>query len=98
MEKTIKIILAILFLLCLANMPYGYYQFVRFLALVGFGVLAYQSYLQKKEKEVIIYIVLAVLFQPIQKIALGRAIWNIIDVIVAISLIISLFNNKSKVK
>ncbi len=94
MEKTIKITLAILFLLCLAKMPYGYYQLVRFLALVGFGVLAYQSYLQKKEKEVIIYVVLAVLFQPIQKIAFGRAIWNIIDVVVAIGLTISLFNKK----
>jgi hypothetical protein len=30
MEKIIKIGLAILFFLCLADMPYGYYQFVRF--------------------------------------------------------------------
>ncbi len=86
--------LRILFMLCLANMPYGYYQLVRFLALVGFGVLAYQSHLQKKEKEVVIYIILAVLFQPILKIALGRTLWNIIDVLVAIGLIMSLFNHK----
>ena len=25
-------------------MPYGYYQFVRFAALVGFAILAYQGY------------------------------------------------------
>ena len=37
----IKIILAILFFLCLADMPYGYYQFVRFAGLIGFVILAY---------------------------------------------------------
>lgn len=36
-----KIILAILFLLALLNMPYGYYQLLRFFGLVGFIILAY---------------------------------------------------------
>lgn len=44
MNKSIKITLSILLFLCLADMPYGYYELVRFLALVGFGLLAYQSY------------------------------------------------------
>ena len=35
MDKAIKIILAFLFVLCLAQMPYGYYQFVRFSGLIG---------------------------------------------------------------
>ncbi len=98
MEKIIKILLAILFLLCLAKMPYGYYQFVRLLALVGFGVLAYQSFEQEKNTEVVIYIALAILFQPLLKIALGRTLWNIIDVLVAIGLLVSLFNRKNQVK
>ena len=34
MKNTIKIILAILLFLCLADMPYGYYQFVRFAAMI----------------------------------------------------------------
>lgn len=38
MEKFIKITLAILFFLCLAKMPYGYYQFVRFAGLIGFAI------------------------------------------------------------
>lgn len=40
MEKIIKIGLAVLMFGCLLNMPYGYYQLVRFIALIGFGVLA----------------------------------------------------------
>ncbi len=94
MEKTIKITLAVLFLLCLMDMPYGYFQSVRFLALVGFGVLAYKSSEQKKDTEVIVYIALAILFQPLFKIALGRTLWNIVDVVVAVGLITNVLNNK----
>lgn len=73
-------------------MPYGYFQFVRFISLVGFGLLAYQANDQGKQSDVIIYIVLALLFQPFLKISLGRTIWNIVDVIVAIGLLISMLS------
>ncbi len=43
MERIIKIFLSLLLFLCLADMPYGYYQFVRFAGLVGFAILAYQA-------------------------------------------------------
>ncbi len=91
MATIIKILLAILFLLCLANMPYGFFQLVRFTALLGFAILAYQSYNQNRKTEAIIYTGLALLFQPFIKIALGRQLWNIVDVIVAIFLLTSVF-------
>jgi len=47
-----------------------------------------------KNVEVIIYIGLALLFQPFFKITLGRVMWNIIDVIIGIGLLMSLLNNK----
>ena len=87
----IKLILATLFFLCLLHMPYGYYQLVRFVALMGFSILAYQANEKQNKTEMIIYACLAVLFQPIFKIALGRQIWNIVDVIVGIGLIVSIF-------
>ncbi|MBS1920789.1 MAG: hypothetical protein JST17_11095 [Bacteroidetes bacterium] len=89
--KIIKITLAILFFICLANMPYGYYQLVRFLALIGFALLAYYSNENGNNIETVIFIALAILFQPILKIALGRNLWNIIDVIVGIYLLLSIF-------
>lgn len=70
-------------------MPYGYYQLVRFLALIGFGILAYQANQQGKQTEMIIYGALALLFQPFFKIALGRELWNIVAVIVGIGLLFS---------
>jgi hypothetical protein len=90
MYNIIKIGLAILFFLCLLDMPYGFYELIRFIALVGFAILAYQANLHKRQTLMFIYIVLAVLFQPLFKVALGREIWNIIDVIVGIGLLASI--------
>jgi hypothetical protein len=95
MNNVIKIVLAILFFLCLADMPYGYYQFVRFAGLVGFAILAYQAHEQGRQTEMIIYVGLALLFQPFFKIALGRELWNVVDVAVGLALIFSIFQ-KSK--
>jgi hypothetical protein len=91
MEKSIKILLSFLFFLCLADMPYGFYQLVRFLAFVGFALLAYQANKRKAEVETLIYVALAILFQPFFKVFLGREIWNIIDVIVATGLLLSVW-------
>lgn len=85
----IKLGLAVLFFVCLLDMPYGYYQLVRAIAMIGFGVLAYQSYGQEKMPEVIIYIGLLLLFQPIIKLSLGRDLWNIVDVVVGAGLVLS---------
>ncbi len=95
-NSIIKIGLAILLFLCLFNMPYGYYQFVRFISMCGFAYLAYSSNEINKKNEVFVYIGLAILFQPFIKIALGRTIWNVVDFIVGISLILSLFQRKTK--
>lgn len=97
MKNIIKIVLAVSFFLCLLDMPYGFYQFVRFLALVGFVILAYLEYQEGGKVEMVIYIVLALLFQPLIKISLGREIWNVVDVIVGIGLIASIFI-KTKIK
>ena len=92
-EIILKIILSILFLLCLFNMPYGYYQVTRFIGMLGFVFLAYFDYQKNKNlnSTVIIYLMLALLFQPFIKVALGRNIWNLVDVVVSVGLIISIF-------
>lgn len=96
MNIVIKISLAVLFLLCLLDMPYGYFQFVRFAGLIGFGILAYQSYQQGRQTEMIIYGGLALLFQPFFKIALGRQLWNMVDVVVGIGLLMSTFMKRKE--
>jgi len=94
--RIIKLFLSVLFFICLADMPYGYYEFVRFAGLVGFTILAYQANDQGKQGEVVLFAALALLFQPFFKIALGREIWNIVDVVVGIGLILSVFKTRRK--
>ncbi len=91
MEKATKVILSGLFFLCVLDMPYGFYLLVRFAGLIGFAILAYQANQKNKQTEMIIYGGLALLFQPLIKIPLGRELWNLIDVIVGIGLIVSIF-------
>ena len=97
-ENSIKIFLILLFLLCLLHMPYMYYQIVRFVGMLGFLLLAYFSIRQKNIILVLIYISLALLFQPFIKVTLGRTVWNIVDIVISIGLIISIIVNYKKTK
>ena len=91
LQAIIKIVLSVLFFLCLLDMPYGFFQLVRIVALIGFGILAYKGNEENRNTEMIIYGGLALLFQPFMKISLGRDLWNIIDVIIAVALVSSVF-------
>lgn len=98
MNKLIKIGLITLLSICLFNVSYGFYQLMRFVALIGFSALAYFAKQEKKKNEIIIFIILAILFQPLLKIELGKALWNAVDVIVACGLLVSLFVELKKGK
>ena len=76
-------------------MPYGYYQLVRFSAMISFAYLAYSAKEENKNNEIFVYIALAILFQPFIKIALGRTIWNIVDFVIGLGLLISLLAIKN---
>ena len=83
----LKITIAVLLLLCLMDMPYGFYELVRFGTAAAFVYLSYDYFKSKNNGLGVIFAALALLFQPFIKIALGRAIWNIVDVVVAAGLI-----------
>lgn len=81
-------------LICIADMPYGYYTLVRFVAMSLFIFFALNE--NKKvnsQTTMFVYVFLAVLFQPIFKIPLGRTIWNIVDVLVAIFFLINVLRD-----
>jgi len=84
----IKAILAILFIICLADMPYNYYELVRTIGMIGFIYLGIESHKTDEELWKYIYWGSAVLINPIVKISLGRSLWNTIDVILAILLLL----------
>lgn len=97
MKPIIKVIIAVLLLLCLADMPYGFYELVRFAAATAFAYLSYDYFKSKKDGLGFTFAGLALLFQPFFKLSLGRTIWNFVDVVVAVGLIyliISAFEKK----
>jgi len=90
--------MAALLLLCLAPMPYGYYQLARFVAMIASAYLAYSHFKAEEGGLAFTFAALAILFQPFLKIALGRTIWNIVDVVVAIGLILLIVKGKEEEK
>ena len=94
--KLLKLGLAALSLLCIIDMPYGYYQLYRFLALGAFIYLAYEE--QDKKEWMIVWLMSALLVQPIFKIALGREIWNMVDIAFALILMISAFKKEHTIE
>lgn len=98
MKPILKLVIAVLLLLCLADMPYGFYQLVRFAATCAFGYLAYDSFKGKEDGKGFIFAALALLFQPFFKIALDRTMWNVVDVLVAIMLFYFITNSLKKKK
>lgn len=89
--KTLKIIIALLLLLCLFDMPYGFYQLGRWASMVSFILFAIEYWHMEKKNISVAMMALAVLFQPFFKIALGRSLWNIVDVAAAAFLIILIY-------
>lgn len=98
MPKLVKFTLSILLFLCLIDWPYGYYQFVRLSAMIGFTYLAYEAFIEDQKVELIFFLLLTLLFQPLIKISLGRTLWNAVDVLVGLGLIASAIrDNRSKI-
>lgn len=86
MSPILKLIIAVLLVLCLFDMPYGFYTLVRFAAMAAFAYLSYEYFKQKRDGMGFLFAALAVLLQPFAKIALGRTLWNIIDILIALLL------------
>lgn len=76
--------------LAFLDLPYGYYMLLRFVVCGCCGYIAYTEYLAKEKatKWVIIFGGIALLFNPLIPIHLGRESWTIIDPIIAALLIV----------
>ncbi len=91
----LKILLIILFVGCLLPMPYGYYQFVRFTGMALFLLFAFLEREKKDETLSIVWLICAVLLNPFIKIALGRTIWSIVDIILSLILLYSIWQDRN---
>lgn len=90
----LKAIAIIMLLWALADNPYWYYQLLRW---VVCGVSAYSAYIYYQEKNTTwmwIFIIVAVLFNPIASFYFGREIWEALDIIAAAIIFVSLLKTK----
>lgn len=77
---------AILCILALADMPYGYYTFLR---IVVFGSTLYGAYWLANAMSLLmwVFIAMAVLYNPIIRIHLDRETWEVWNIITAVFLV-----------
>ena len=97
-KKNIALLIAtaFLFLALFNGWPYGFFTLLRFVVFASIAYIAWMAYEQKKEKWVWVFGFLAVLFNPFIIIHLNREIWSVIDLIVGIFMIVSVFIFKLK--
>lgn len=92
--KTAQLITIPMLLLALLPMPYGYYTFLRISICIFSGYLAYKTWQNNIQIWMWIFMCIAILFNPIIPIYLGRALWAFVDIIVVIVFLVSLSHLK----
>ncbi len=85
--QTFTLLLSFGLLMGMGSMPYGYYTFLR-ISVVALGLVWLVKFIDEG-RDYLKYITIGVilLFQPIFKISLGRDVWSVINLFLAISLV-----------
>ncbi|PIP65456.1 hypothetical protein COU77_00315 [Candidatus Peregrinibacteria bacterium CG10_big_fil_rev_8_21_14_0_10_49_16] len=92
----VKILVVLALLFAVADLPYFYYQLLRWIVCGTAAYSAYQAYEKQKTVWMWIFISLAILFNPIAPIYFTRAIWQFLDVGTAVVFCVSLFIERPK--
>lgn len=90
MEKALKIICALLLVLSVFSHNTDFKTLVGFVVVVAFGILAYNSHVNRKLLEVFMYLGLIIVFQPFYSYPIATVYWQIISCVLAIGLLLSL--------
>ncbi|MFC1871663.1 DUF6804 family protein [Chloroflexota bacterium] len=78
------LVVAIMLLVAVAPLPYGYYQFMRW-AVCGVAIfIAYKSFTWEKHWAIWVFSAVAILFNPLFPIHLEKEIWQPIDAVCAL--------------
>lgn len=91
-------IAAALMILAVIDFPYAYYQMLRFIGLIAFGIAAFVSFSSGQKILPYLLILFAILFNPFIKFYLGREAWMVVDVVAGMILTSwTIFTYKTKV-
>lgn len=95
-KKTATIATIVLLVLAIFPWPYGYYVFLRWVVFLVSGFLVYLSHNLKATVWVVLFTLIAILFNPIVRIPLDRDVWQIVDLVAASVFIFSFFKLGNK--
>jgi hypothetical protein len=93
----IKVILIIGLALAILKMPYQYYEILRVVNTILFAFLAIRAYNVDKYLFIILYIFGSIIFNPFISFTFKKQLWQWIDVLFILILIISLILNKRSI-
>ena len=74
----------------IAEWPYGYYVFLRWITCIASILVAFQAFEKNIDWAKAIFIIVAILFNPLAPIHLSRSIWIPLDIITAILFIFAI--------
>ena len=93
-EKNFKkylIILSVFMLFgAVAEWPYGYYIFLRWITCIASILVIFQAFGKSIDWAKVVFIIIAILFNPIAPIYLSRSTWIPLDIVIAIVFIFSI--------
>lgn len=94
LNDLIKIILIILFLSAIQYHPYSFYIFLRWIVLLGSIFLIYKNMKTGDKLGLIIFISLALIYNPIFPITMKKESWTLINIASLVATLISIIINK----
>lgn len=92
-----SVISIVMLLVAIADLAYGYYTLLRWVVTASAIFLVWTAYGLKRTFWLFLMGIVAILFNPIVPIYLNKGTWVIIDFIVAVLFLVSIFKVKSKV-
>lgn len=87
-ERTVRVVLVALLLWALLPVnPYGYYQLLKVLVCAGCSYLGVKTWNASKGKDLVwLYITMAVIYNPLAPLHLGRPIWTVVNILTVVIL------------
>jgi hypothetical protein len=76
--------------------PYGYYILLRWIICAVFAYLAIQAYAQAKQAWVWIFVLTALIYNPLIRLHLTREIWSVVNIVTIVVAVASIFILKAK--
>ena len=91
-----RLVIAVLLLVCLLPLPYGLYILIDLFAAIGFVMLAIEYHRSQRPLGIVTVVFLALVFQPLLRLPLTYEVWLALDVIVSAGLILDYFVTKRR--